>query len=405
MKKAISVLIIVAMLFGLTVNSFAVGAKQTPAEAAGLRFNDQGKFRILILADVQDGKTVSSVTREFIETAVRRLRPDLILLPGDNIYGHSTGDPEGGAQGIRDLMGFLQNLYDEGVGAPVAATFGNHDDQSNNYAKEDQMKVYSEFSCNISIDEDLWVDGVHYTEPLEHCGTYQVPIMSSAGDKVAFNVWVFDTGSYATDGNKGYDHVRQAQLDWFTTTSAKYPGVNSIVVQHIIMPEIYNTYEKVPVGTIGAYNYHGTYYALPSTAVPGSHLGEASCCSEDNGGEYDALKAAGGVIACVSGHDHCNSFVIPNNDPDFPMTWINCPTCGVGSYGDTSVRGLRIIDLDESDTSTFATKFYYYSELMSDDSMYMFRYYLASILTEIEYRFINIWMQITNLLGISNLVA
>ncbi|MBQ6420160.1 MAG: metallophosphoesterase [Clostridia bacterium] len=405
-NKTAAVLAAFVLILASLLPCVQAAAAPTPAEAAHFQFREDGGFRIMILADIQDGKNLSSITKTFIEETVRATHPDIIVMTGDNIYGSSTRNPENGEKALRDVMDMLQALYDEGVGAPVAATFGNHDDQSNDYAKEDQMKVMSEYACNISIDEDLWVDGEHYTEALEHCGTYNVPIYASSGDSVKFNLWLFDSGAYASDGNKGYDHVREKQLEWYKTTSDKLGNVNSIVFQHIIMPEIYNSYAQTTFKP-GAetYNYHGTYYTLPDTAAPGSSLGEASACSEDNGGEYDALKAQGGVIACVSGHDHVNSFIIPNSDPDFPMDWINCPTCGVASYGKTDVRGIRVIDLNEADTTTYETTFYKYADIMGGDSAFMLRYKFVSFFTQLEYKFINIWMQFTNLLGISNLVA
>lgn len=404
-KKAAAVLLVLVLMFSLfSVCSFAQAAP-TPAEAAHLHFREDGSFRIMILADIQDGKTLSGITKTFIQETAKKTQPDVIVLTGDNIYGSWTKNPAGGEKALRDVMEMLQEMYDEGYGAPVAAVFGNHDDQSNNYSKEEQMKVMSEYSCNLSIDEDLWADGEHYTEALEHCGTYNVPIYASNGDDVKFNLWMFDSGSYATDGNKGYDHVRQTQLDWYKTTSEKLGNVNSIVFQHIIMPEIYNTYAKTTF-TPGAdaYNYHGEYYTLPETAKPGSVMNEASACSEDNGGEYDALKAQGGVIACVSGHDHVNRFIIPNNDPDFPMDWINVPTCGVAAYGKTETRGIRIIDLNENDTSTYETEFYSYADIMGDNPAFMFRFKFISFFTQLEYVFVNLYMQVTNLIGISNLV-
>lgn len=404
-KKCFAILSSLFLIFAILSPAASAAAAPTPAEAAQLRFGDDGNFRIMVAADIQDGKTLSEITKTFIRETVKKTQPDLIVLTGDNIYGSWTKNPAGGEQGLRDMMSLFQEMYDEGYGAPIAATFGNHDDQSNDYAKEEQMKVMSEYSCNISIDEDLWVDGEHYTEKLEHCGTYNVPILASGSDDVKFNLWMFDSGSYATDGNKGYDHVRQTQLDWYKTTSDKLGNANSMVFQHIIMPEIYNNYEKTTFSPgANAYNYHGEYYKLPETAKPGSQLNEASACSEDNGGEYDALKAQGGVIACVSGHDHVNSFIIPNNDPDFPMDWINVPTCGVAAYGKTELRGIRVFDINENDTGAYQTEFYTYADVMGDDAAFMFRFKFISFFTQLEYLFVNIYMQFTNLIGISNLV-
>ena len=405
-----ALLLVAACLPGVAASdaaSPADAAALTPAEAAHLQFDASGNFRILLLPDIQDGKTLSPITKQFIQATVKQQQPDIIILTGDNIYGSWTKNPEGGEQGLRDVMEMLQEMYDEGYGAPVALTFGNHDDQSNDYKKEDQMKVISEYSCNLSIDEDLWVDGVHYTEALENCGTYNVPVYASdGGDEVKFNLWIFDSGSYAEDGNGGYDHVREKQLNWYKATSEKLGNVNSITFQHIIMPQIYDSLEETSFRPFGhTYNHHGTYYKLPDTAAEGSVLGESPACSEDDGGEYDALKAQGGVIACVSGHDHANHYIVPNADPDFPMDWINVPTCGIASYGVTKYRGIRVIDLKESDTTTYETAFYTYEDIMGEDAGFMFKYRFLSFLTEAEYYLINVWMQLTNLFGVSNLVA
>ena len=274
-SKAFGCILLSCLLLASLFASAA--AVPTPAEAAKLRFDENGRFRVMILADIQDGRSVSPITKAFIRATAEQTRPDLIVLTGDNIYGSATKNPAGGEKGLRSVMDMLQDMYDEGLGAPVAATFGNHDDQSNNYAKEDQMKVICEYPCSISIDEDLWVDGEHYTEALEHCGTFNVPVLASDSDEVKFNFWVMDSGAYAEDGNKGYDHVREKQLNWLTKTAEKLGDVNSIAFQHIIMPEIYNSYEKTEFSPgAGVYNYHGTYYKLPDTAKPGSVMGEAS---------------------------------------------------------------------------------------------------------------------------------
>ncbi|MBR5410087.1 MAG: metallophosphoesterase [Clostridia bacterium] len=404
-KRFVAVLAAIVLLFTCMLPVSAAAA-QTPAEKAHLHFNENGKFRILILADIQDDQNLSNITKEFIETSVEQLKPDVIVMTGDNIYGSSTKNPKNSEKALRAVMEMLQGLYDRGVGAPVAAVFGNHDDQSNDYSKEEQMAVMMQYSCFIGIDEDKWVDGEHYTEALEHCGTYNVPIYASAtSDEVKFNLWMFDSGTYANDGNGGYDHVRGTQLNWYKATSDKLGNVNSIVFQHIIMPQIYDNYEKTEFSvTGGTYNYHGQYYKIPDRAKEGSEINESSACSEDDGGEYDALKAQGGVIACVSGHDHVNSFIIPNNDPDFPMDWINVPTCGVAAYGLTRLRGVRVIDLDVNDTTTYSTEFYHYADIKGDDTWFMVKYKFVSFFTQLETRFINLYMQLTNLFGVSNLV-
>ena len=77
---------------------------------------------------------------------------------------------------------------------------------------------------------------------------------------------------------------------------------------------------------------------------------------------------------------------------------------GVCAYGKTDVRGIRVIDINKNDTSTYQTEFYSYADIMGDDPAFMFRFQFISFFTQLEYLFVNLYMQFTNMLGISNLV-
>ena len=50
-----------------------------------LRFNSDGTFRVLQMADIQDGPDVREDTIRLIEAAIRKAHPDLIVLNGDQI--------------------------------------------------------------------------------------------------------------------------------------------------------------------------------------------------------------------------------------------------------------------------------------------------------------------------------
>jgi len=47
-----------------------------------LRFNSDGTFRVLQMADIQDGPDVREDTIRLIEAAIRKAHPDLIVLGG-----------------------------------------------------------------------------------------------------------------------------------------------------------------------------------------------------------------------------------------------------------------------------------------------------------------------------------
>ena len=69
-----------------------------------LRFNN-GKFRILMIADTQEGKRVNSDTLKLIEASLERSQPDLVVYSGDQIWGYRSfkGNPDL----VRQVLGAL----------------------------------------------------------------------------------------------------------------------------------------------------------------------------------------------------------------------------------------------------------------------------------------------------------
>ncbi|MCR5484633.1 MAG: metallophosphoesterase, partial [Clostridiales bacterium] len=314
MKKNIAVRVLsVFLCMAFILGAVNISAFATPAEDAHLHFNDDGKFRIINFSDIQDDATLDSRTKSFLRQAVLYNSPDIIVLTGDNIYGPEVKT----AANARSAIGKFMSVFEE-LGVPVAIVFGNHDDQDC-ISKEDQMAIYNSYSVSISYDEGTSMAG---------CGTYNVPIYSSTNsNKVAFNLWMFDTGS--SQNISGYDYMRDNQLNWYRSKANELKAQNggvrvpSIAFQHIIVKEIYNALKQVSSGTSGAQSYNGKYYVLPDNAAPGSVLNEHPCPSNHTG-EFDAVAAQGDVLAIVSGHDHENSFIVPYRGIDL----INTPTCG-----------------------------------------------------------------------------
>ncbi len=53
-----------------------------------LRFHDNGTFRVLQMADIQDGPEVNRDTIRMIEAAINEAKPDLVVFTGDQIRGY-----------------------------------------------------------------------------------------------------------------------------------------------------------------------------------------------------------------------------------------------------------------------------------------------------------------------------
>lgn len=382
MKKIFAVILAVVML---CCASIPMASALTPAEEAKLQFNEDGTFKIMNISDIQDGTKLVTITADFIKAAIEAEKPDLIILTGDNIAGNTLTESKT-ETAIRAVMDIL-----DPYGIPVAIVFGNHDQESG-MSKEDQMAIYNQYSCSISYD-----DG----ETLWGCGTYNIPVYSSADEaKVAFNCWMFDSGS--SDENGEYDHVKQDQLDWYKAKSEELKTANggesvpSIAFQHIIVPEIFDALKEVNSSAEGAVAKYGKYYVLPETAAPGSVMGEAPCPSGVNGGEFDAFLECGDVLAVVTGHDHTNSFVVPYKGIDL----INTPTAGCRSYGANDSRGVRIFVINESDPAAYETRIVTYPEIFEDDAFAMFTFKFFGFFSELQTFFYTLWGKISGMLGI-----
>ena len=361
MKKIISLMIAVIMAFGAVIFANADSAD------AKLQFNDDGNFRIMQIADIQDGFFITPSVPEFIKDAVAMTNPDLIVLTGDNISGGSSGI---GVSAIdkpvtKIAINNFMSVFEE-IGIPVAVVFGNHDSE-NALSKEEQMEMYMSYDCCVAVDEGAALYG---------CGTYNLPVYSSTdANKIAYNLWMVDSNTYDEE-NGGYDHVHEDQIKWYKDTSDALKAQNggkpvpSMMFQHIIVPEIYDIIEEVPAGTPNAYESDGKYYTFKDGYLIDGALCEAPCPPSRNAGQFNAVVEQGDVVAMFFGHDHKNSFRVNYKGVDLLTT----SGISFGSYGNEE-RGVRIIDIKEG-TTEYETETLYYLDVYADDELALARYTL-----------------------------
>ncbi len=311
-----------------------------------IRFNSDGKLKILHIADphlANDKYFDSSIW--VIAEACDVEKPDLVVLTGDNTKPYD--DPEETKKIINSLM----NIF-ESRNIPVAVTFGNHDSEAGPMSRKDIMDYYKTFSCTITADE---------SQNFKNCATFNIPVLASDSDDVKFNVWVFDSGDYDEDEPRHYDRVRTEQIEWYKETSAKLQSenggknVNSVVFQHIIVPEIYDVLKKVdskqPYAIEHIYN-EGEYYAFDDAQTNYGTLNEKPCPGYHNDGQFDALVENGGVLAMFTGHDHTNAFGVRNQNIDIYTS----PMTRYKGLAYTTQYGYRVVEIDENDTSTYETR-------------------------------------------------
>ncbi len=309
-----------------------------------IKFNSNGKLKILHITDTHLNLNHNfDPTIWMVERACDTEKPDIVMLTGDIAVNCDNADD------TKKMINALMNIFDS-RNIPVAVTFGNHDSEQGAMTREELMAYYNTFSCSVSVD-----DG----EALSGCGTYNIPVLSSDGEKVSFNLWVFDSGDYDEDGR--YSCVKPDQIEWYKNTSDKLKAdnngelVNSLVFQHIIVGEIYDALQKSdswePYAFKHLYNKE-EYYMFDPDGVNYGTLREFPCPGYHNYGQFDAMVEQGDVLAMFTGHDHTNAFGVEHKGIDI----VNSTSTRYIGLSHSTQCGYRVIEIDENNTSTYETR-------------------------------------------------
>ena len=348
--------------------SLSAFAENNGGEKA-LKFNGNGKFTILNISDIQDKYPMENLAKDYITATVDKVKPDLIILTGDNIAGYDVKAKKDAELAIREFM----DIFEERE-IKVAAVFGNHDDEGTELTKEEQIAIYESYDCYVGEKGFCVKDRV---------GNYNLPIMKSDGSGYGFNLWLTDSGTYNTENDYGgYACVYTEQIEWYKKTAAELKEKNggksvpSINFQHIIVPEIFDALKETKLLWFGRVirrenplNDKTRYYALPDGAK--GQLREYPCPPYYNNGQFDAMLETGDILATVSGHDHENTFEIDYKG----IKIINTPTIGFHSYNDINI-GSRVFVIDENEPESFETYCLTYSDVypeLDNDPLYKAR--------------------------------
>lgn len=350
MKKIISVLLAVVLVFGLSVSAFAIDVKEP------LKFGEDGRFSIMHVTDTHLDSDNVDASVWLIGQALDRENPDLAVITGDNVYNDDD------AEVTKSYITKLMKTFEE-RNIPVAVTFGNHDSERGAMSREELMAFYNTFSCSVSVDDGILLSG---------CGTYNLPVMSSDGTKIKFNVWVFDSGDYDDEGYYGY--VKKDQIEWYKATSDALRLLNggekvySLAFQHIIVPEVYDVLKKADGKPLFSFEHiinDGEYYMFDPANVNYGTLNETPCPGKQNDGQFDAMVEKGDVLAVFTGHDHTNAFGVRNQGIDIT----NSLSTRYNGDAFSTQYGYRMIDINENDTSTYETKVVHWYDMVTFENI------------------------------------
>nr|WP_169173066.1 metallophosphoesterase [Bifidobacterium sp. DSM 109957] len=288
------------------------------ARLGRLQFHHSGKFRVLQLADIQDGPKVSKDTIRLIEASLDATRPDLVIFTGNQIAGYDTAfegsfrkrrwseEPvrasavERTRELVRKAIGqFTAPMAERGI--PWAVTYGNHDFQCglDNSALD---ALYREFPGCVnpsregkrtsSVGSPLPEQTV-YTCATPEPGTFALPVHNEDGTRNVLGLALIDSGDYAHGG--GFGTPSAGALDLLRRLP-RLIGAKTMVFQHMPLPEYYQVLKPVEAKTAFAmqgYRAHAeTYYVLDDAKTqPGGYLGEGISCP-DQSEEFAILRDA-----------------------------------------------------------------------------------------------------------------
>ncbi len=296
-----------------------------------LKFTNH-KFKIVQFTDLHwvnspEYKKGNDSTLCLIKEMLKIEKPDLVVFTGDVVVA---------GKAVESWKDIIQPLNDLKV--PFAVAFGNHDTETD-ITKKEALKVIQTSPYNLTYSDDGVTDGI---------GNCALPIKSYDGRSDKWILYLFDSHSYPKDSIWGsYDWIKNSQIQWYRSTSAKYTRKNgaplpSVAFFHIPLPEY--EYIRNQQATIG-------------------NKTEQVCSPFYNSGLFTSFIEMGDISGVFVGHDHNNDFA-----------GILAKIClaygrktGYNSaYKEILERGARIIELDEKEN-----KFSTYIRTLSGTSFFM----------------------------------
>lgn len=359
--------VVILMLLATACVMIFSGLKDVPVPRVGpreyppLMFDENGEFTVLHLTDFHEymlieGKNFADITlvdnlkprlTQFIEACLEEVKPDLVVLGGDNIFGLSA---------VAEFMDTpisimtyraIAELFEEHK-QYWTLTFGNHDSESvldkidylNEVVKYDYFIGGTEdekyFSAKV-FPTDTVIGNSHADY---YVGNYSIPVYDETGTQIAYNIFVLDSGSYTLTppADVPYLSITREQTDWYLSESEKLEQesghiVPAVMFSHIPFAEMEDAYN--------AGNYLGGEEAGWMLSTIPSPI-------------YDAILKRGDVKGVFFGHMHGSDVTVYGEGNGHRLLMGITKATQSSGYDDTdSVLGMRVINLHTD--GSFAT--------------------------------------------------
>ena len=319
-------------------------------------------FVILTLADIQVHDRFrlnkNRVIYQTIEGAIKKAKPDMIVLLGDNCWGYAR-------QCYRRLVAIMDSF-----GIPWAPVFGNHDMEGN---------------ADLELLADILSTGKHCLfskgpRSVTGIGNYAVNIVQE--DKIVHTLFLFDTGDWQID----YDPSKVVYLKADETMKEKMPAFYVETIQDgphkgevmvgtscgwgTLSYEQIDYYKWLLAGITKAnggitpessmymhiplYEYNAGYFEwVQGGCDPEKGFGEINeqiCSPALSTGMFDAILQEGSTKNVVVGHDHENNLSVLYKGVRLSYGMKCADECSWREY----MNGGSTVTVDKNGKGTFA---------------------------------------------------
>ncbi len=320
-----------------------------------LKFNADGKFRILLFGDLHEkdditspeGKARFNDMQLLMKTAVAELKPDLAVFMGDVMPDCTDLDA---------VLARIVRPLDE-AGIPFAAVLGNHEHDRGFEPSTNAFLSHPNSLCR------------NCTPHIKDSLNYNLTIKASDSDKTAFNLWFIDSNNLCDDRSiSTYDWVHKDQIEWYENKAQQLKEQNggsavpAVLFQHIPVTEEYKALREAKIWelypSVKGHAKRKSKRFVGNENVVAGYVGEDPCAPQVNDGQFESWKKTGDVIGAFFGHDHMNDFTCVVDG----ITMGQCKTAGFRCYTDGCRSCVRTVDLDEKDLSKLETNVIHFKE-------------------------------------------
>ena len=272
---------------------------------------DGQDYRILLLSDVQlCGMWDDKAALELVDELVLEIQPDLIMTDGDNAM-----------MPFSDIVAKKFIAQMEGYGIPWGIVLGNHDSEG----RGDRAYFGSLYE---DADYSLFRSG---PSNLQGIGNYVVNIADEAGNPVYALIMMDSNIKRKYDnGETYYDYIYPDQIEWYGQAVEAQPGVPSMLIFHIPLPEFDDAQKAWEAGESSTVNGFGVNH-------------ENVCAPLINTGLFDKVLGLGSTTHIFCGHDHINSLSVEYKGVRLTYGL----KTGPGSYSEDEMQGATLITIKD----------------------------------------------------------